>query len=143
MAVSGSVLEPNSAFSEPKMGSDRKFGLTMFAACLLFGSLPLLRGGSIRLWLVVPGLVFLAAALLQPRMLAPLHRAWLRLGHLLSRITNPIVMAGLFFCGVWPVGAIMRLCGARPLGLKFESGSASYWHIRTPRDQRSAMRKQF
>jgi hypothetical protein len=141
--VIGSALEPQGAFSESKRSSDRKFGLVMSVACLLFGFLPLLRGGNVRVWLVIPGVLFLAAAALYPSVLEPLNRYWARLGLLLSKVTNPLLMALLFFGGVWPMGAVMRLCGARPLGLTFDRKAATYWIARTQRDPRTAMRKQF
>jgi len=141
--VSGNVLEPNTAFSETKIGSDRKFGLTMFAACMLFGAYPLVHGGPLRLWLVVPGVAFFIVAVAHPVLLAPLNRLWMRFGHLLSRVTNPIVMAVLFFGGVWPIGGLMRLCGARPLGLDFDRRRNSYWHARKPRDPHTSLRRQF
>jgi hypothetical protein len=136
-------LEPQGEFSEPKGSSDRKFGLVMSGACLLFGLFPLWRGGSIRLWLVIPGILFLAAGVLRPSVLAPLNRGWTLLGLLLSKVTNPLLMAVLFFGGVWPIGALMRLFGARPLGLRFDRNASTYWITRQPRDQRTAMHKQF
>src|ERR1700737_4991672 len=92
-SVSGSVLEPQGEFSELKRSSDRKFGLVMSGACLFFGLWPLWRGGTVRLWLVIPGLLFLVAALLYPAVLEPLNRWWTRFGLLLSKVTNPLIMA--------------------------------------------------
>ena len=141
--VSGNVLEPREGFAEPKRSSDRKFGLVMAGACLLFGLFPLLRGGQLRVWLAIPGVLFLAAALLSPAVLDPLNRGWAKLGLLLSKVTNPLLMALLFFGGVWPMAALMRLFRARPLGLDFDRRADTYWTERTPCDPRTAMRKQF
>jgi hypothetical protein len=41
------------------------------------------------------------------------------------------------------MGALMRLFGARPLGLHFDRNASTYWITRQPRDQRTAMHKQF
>jgi hypothetical protein len=141
--VSGSVLDPKGEFSEPKGSSDRKFGLVMAAACLAFELLPLLRHGNVRFWLAIPGILFLAAAVLRPRVLARPNRYWARFGLLLSKVTNPLLMALLFFGGVWPMAVLMRLFGARPMGLSFDRKAATYWVSRAPRDANATMRKQF
>jgi hypothetical protein len=141
--VGGSVLEPREGFAEPKRSSDRKFGLVMAGACLLFGMFPLLRGGHIRVWLAILGVLFLAASLLYPAVLDPLNRGWAKLGLLLSKVTNPLLMALLFFGGVWPMAALMRLFGVRPLGLDFDRRAETYWIARPPREASIAMRKQF
>jgi hypothetical protein len=141
--MSGSVIEPPEEFSELKGSSDRKFGLVMAAACLLFALLPLWRGGNVRIWLALPGVLLLMAAIIYPRVLATPNRYWTRLGLLLSKVTNPLLMALLFFGGVWPMAMLMRLFGARPMGLSFDRNAATYWTLRTPRDPTTTMRKQF
>jgi hypothetical protein len=64
--------------------------------------------------------------------LSPLNRLWLRLGLLLQRITNPIVLGILFFGTVLPIGLLMRLAGKNPLRLGFDRDARSYWTPRQP-----------
>ena len=42
-------------------------------------------------------------------MLGPLNQSWQRLGQLLQKVTNPIVMAVLYFSIIVPFALIMRL----------------------------------
>ena len=67
-----------------------------------------------------------------PRVLAPLNRLWTRFGILLAKIVNPVVMAGVFFIAVTPIGLLMRLAGKDLLRLRYDSTAETYWIMRTP-----------
>ncbi len=109
------------------MGSERNFGLVFAALFALMGLAPLVRAGEVRLWPLPIAAVFLAAAVVRPRALAPLNRLWFQIGMLLSKATTPLVMGVLFFITVTPVGLLMRLFGKDPLRLKREPAAKSYW----------------
>lgn len=113
-------------------GSNRSFGIVFMVVFLLLGGYPLLDGAPPLGWALVTGLVFGLLAGLFPAWLGPLNRLWTRFGLLLSRIVNPIIMAGIFFLAVTPTGWIMRLMGKDPLRLKWEKDQASYWIPRDP-----------
>ena len=69
---------------------------------------------------------------------------WLKLGFLLYRIVNPVVMSLLFVSTIVPVGVALRLFGKDPLGLKPRPNAASYWIEReTPGPPPEAMKNQF
>jgi hypothetical protein len=113
-------------------GSDRSFGLVMAAAFAAVTALNAWHAG--RLWPWTGGLttLFLAAALLRPAMLHPLNRLWMRLGLVLHKVVNPIIMGLLFFGTVWPTGLVMRMMGRDLLRLKRDPKAASYWIVRSP-----------
>jgi len=114
------------------VGSDRSFGLVMAAGFAVFASLSLWREG--RAWppLAAIATFFLVAALLVPAALNPLNRAWLKLGLLLHKIINPVVMGLLFYGAVLPTGLVMRAMGRDLLRLKPQPKAESYWIVRTP-----------
>jgi hypothetical protein len=119
---------------EVKGGSDRAFGLTvggiLLAIALVraaFGRVDLLGGA-----LTIAGLPLVALALAAPALLAPLNRAWTRLGLLLFRVMNPLVMGVIFVTTVIPTGLIMRALGKDPLRLRLDRGARSYWIERNP-----------
>jgi hypothetical protein len=87
-----------------------------------------------KLWPWTGGLaaVFLAAALLNPAVLNPLNRAWLKFGLLLHSIVNPVVMSVVFYGTILPTGLIMRWLGRDLLRLKRLPDTDSYWIIRQP-----------
>jgi hypothetical protein len=117
---------------EEPASSDRAFGLVFTAAFLLIGLWPLVRLAPVRTWALGLAALFLVASLLRPAVLSPLNRLWLRLGLLLQRITNPIVLGILFFGIVLPIGLLMRLVGKNPLRLGFDRGAQTYWIERQP-----------
>ena len=117
---------------EIKGSKDRTFGLTFAVVFLLFGCWPLLGGRSPRWWVLAMGAAFAITALLVPRALAPLNRFWLRIGLLLNRITNPIVMGLVFVTTIIPLALILRALGKAPLQLGRDPAASTYWIDRQP-----------
>ncbi len=113
-------------------GSNRALGLVFAAFFAIVGLYPLFFGGAPRLWALVAGAVFLLAALAMPAVLAPLNRAWTKLGLVLHKVVNPIVLGIMFYLVVTPTGLLMRLFGKDSLKLKFDRNVDSYWIARTP-----------
>jgi hypothetical protein len=82
----------------------------------------------------------LLLGLLVPAQLGPVQRAWMRLAHLISRVTAPIVMGVVYFLVISPIAVGMGLFGKRPLRVR---PADTYWRAR-PRDkQRSDLTRQF
>lgn len=118
--------------TETKGSSDRSFGLVFAAFFTLVALAPLRHGGSIRLWAVVLAALFLAVSIVRASLLSPLNRLWLKLGLLLGKIVNPIVMGLVFFVVVVPTALLFRLQGKDKLRLKADRSAKSYWIVRTP-----------
>lgn len=114
------------------IGSDRSFGLVMAAGLAVLASLSAWREG--RAWPVFAtiAMLFLVTALLVPAALNPINRAWLKLGLLLHKIVNPLVMGLVFYGAVLPTGLVMRAMGRDLLRLKPQPKAESYWIVRTP-----------
>ncbi len=115
-----------------KRGSDRSFGLTFAVVFAIIALLPLRHHLPVRWWALAIALAFALAALVAPRLLAPLNKLWAKVGDLLHKITTPIIMGLLFFGALTPVAALMRLRGKDSLRLKRDTKSASYWIERKP-----------
>jgi len=114
-----------------KPSSDRDFGLVMAGALAFFGLIPALRGRPLRLWCLEAGLGLLIAALVLPEILHPFNILWTKLGHLIGKITNPIVTGLMFFLLFAPIAFLMRIFGSDLLRLKLHQGE-SYWIPRIP-----------
>ena len=97
--------------SEVRIGSDRNFGLLFAAVFLIVATLPLLRGGTLRWWVLALAAAFAVAALVAPAVLRPLNIVWFRLGLALHHVVNPIIMGAIFFCAVTPMGMLLRALG--------------------------------
>ena len=127
-----------------KTGTDRAFGLIFSGVFAVIAVVPLLSGRSVRAWSLAVAAAFLIVALAKPSLLRPIHKAWLRLGGVLQKITNPLVMALLFYGVVTPTALIMRLFGQDPLRLRFDPQAKSYWiERRPPGPDPQTMRHQF
>ncbi len=124
-------------------GSDRTFGLVMAGALALLGLLNAWHAGHRWPWMLATAALFLGAALLAPSALNPLNRLWMKLGLVLHKIVNPIVMGLLFYGTIYPTGLVMRLRGKDLLRLKREPGADSYWIARVPGPAPETMRDQF
>lgn len=127
--------------------TDRSFGLTVGGILLgialvkafFFTGWTLLAQG-----LALIGACLVALALLRPPLLAPLNRAWLRLGLFLFKVVNPIVMFLIYATTVVPIGLFLRLRGKDLLRLRRDPRAASYWIPREPPGPTpESMRNQF
>ncbi|HJV60073.1 MAG TPA: SxtJ family membrane protein [Albitalea sp.] len=112
--------------------SDRTFGLVFAAFFIVVALLPLLRHAPARTWAVLLAVAFAALALIKPVLLAPLNRAWMRLGLLIGKVVSPIALGIVFFGVLTPTAALMRWRGQDPLRLRRAPGDKSYWQPRTP-----------
>jgi hypothetical protein len=108
----------------------RKFGLTVGAAFLVLAAISRWRGHDIAPW-VMGGLggLLVAAGLLLPGRLTPVHRGWMRLGLALSKVTTPIFMGLVYFAVLTPTGLLIRLFGRNPL--RAREVARSFWVVRS------------
>lgn len=130
-----------SARDEEVVGpSDRSFGLVFTGVFLIVALLPLWRRGDPRWWALGVAAAFFVLALTWPRALAPLNHLWLRIGLLLHRVVNPIVMGAVFYLVVTPFGVVMRrLRGEMAVRRQPDKAATTYWITRgeasSPMDQ--------
>lgn len=134
-------MNERASYQAARLGSERQFGLLVGGVLAVLSLLPLIKGGEVRYWLLIPGLALFALGLVAPAVLKPLNWLWFQLGLLLGKIIAPIIMALVFFIVVWPTGLFMKLRGADLLKLKWDDKASSYW---THRDGKAgSMRNQF
>lgn len=90
------------------------------------------------------GAVFAALAMLAPVLLKPVNTAWFKLGLLLHRVVNPVVMFLIFAVVFVPAGFLMRFWHD-PLRSRRAPAGASYWIERTKpaEGQAGSMSNQF
>jgi hypothetical protein len=86
------------------------------------------------------GALYVAGALV-PARLGPLYRSWMRLAHLISKVTTPIFMGVVYFLVLTPTGVVMRLFGRRPMKHQ-PTPEGGFWH-RVPEEHRGDLTRQF
>ena len=129
-----SFHEDFSRAEDVKGSTDRGFGLTVGGILLLIAAVrTYLHGfGWLQPALGVIGLALIALGLVAPRSLSGLNRAWTRLGLILFRVVNPVVLGLVYFVVLMPLGLAMRVSRRDPLNLKFDPRAESYWVVREP-----------
>ena len=70
-------------------------------------------------------LLYVSGALI-PAYLGPVHRGWMRMALVISRVTTPVFMSIVYFLVLTPTGVIMRAVGRKPLSHSLNEGS--FWH---------------
>jgi len=124
--------------------SNRNFGFTMASVFALIGLVGLYRHSSHAPFWLGAAVAFAGLTLWRPQALGLANRAWLKLGLLMYRVVNPVIMAILFFGVILPIGWVMRLCGKDFLRLAHDRALPTYWLARSdPRDISESMRQQF
>lgn len=144
MAARHGLHEDLAREEEVQGSSNRSFGLVFTGFFAIVAGVSAYRLGW--MWPYASGLAvgFLIVSFVAADILAPLNRAWTKLGLLLGKIVAPVVLGLLFFLSVVPIGLIMRARGKDLLRLKFDRAARSYWIERTPPGPPpETMRKQF
>jgi hypothetical protein len=102
----------------------------------------LFRGEPLRLWAIAVGglLIFLGGIL--PRALAPIHKGWMWIGHILGWINTRILLGIVFYGLITPIGMVFRLMGKDTMRQAISDQSPTYRVARQPRP-RSHMKHQF
>jgi hypothetical protein len=86
-------------------------------------------------------IVFLALSLLAPRILEPLNIVWFKLGMVLHKVVNPVVMLLMYGIAFVPLGLLMRHSTLR---LRREPQAPTYWLAPDPAEtELSSMSNQF
>jgi hypothetical protein len=114
--------------SPQKLPSERRFGLVIAAALAVVAVRGMMKHWSSTTCLtcLIAGIVFGLLALMIPRVLAPLNRAWFYLGKAMGKVASPVVLAIMFFGIMTPVAMVTRWFGRDALRLK-RGTVRSYW----------------
>ena len=75
-------------------------------------------------WFIAAPLWLLA--LVYPRWLRPVYRAWMRFGLLASRVMTPLVLGFVFFVMISPMALIRRMMGKDPMQRALDPDQSSY-----------------
>ncbi len=129
--------------------SPRRFAFTVGPTLLVLAAVAVFRQQSGTAGVLVPaattvGVAIMVLGIVVPRLLMPVVRAWMALGHLLGRVTTPVLFTALWWLAFVPVGVLRRRLGRSPLAR--DPDAATYWVTRPVRDEavaRAAMERQF
>ncbi len=109
----------------------RKFGFVMAGAFFVIGGI--VHWVNNFEWsqavdvLAVVSAVFLALALVAPRLLAPIEWAWMKLAMVLNFVMTRVLLTLVFFLAVTPIGLIFKALRKDLLGKRFDPKASTYW----------------
>lgn len=110
----------------PKV-SNRKFGLLMGGICLLAALYFYSIKHHFLPVLAVMGTLLVLAGLFIPASLAVLNKTWTLFTELLGTLNTWILLTLIYFLVFTPMGLLMRVLGKRPLRLKSDEKTLTYW----------------
>lgn len=121
----------------------RQFGLLVGGIFTIIGLWPLVfRDEPMRLWAIGLGGLLTALGAILPQVLAPIHKGWMKIGHILGWINTRILLGIVFYGLVTPIGMVFRLMGKDPMQQMFVKDTTTYRVVRTSRPH-SHMKYQF
>jgi hypothetical protein len=112
----------------------RSFGLTVGGVFAIIAFWPLFFAHERpREWaMVITGLLVLPA-LVFPSSLSWIYKQWMLLGNILGWCNTRIILGGVFYLVVTPIGIIRRMLGNDPMGKQFRAEIDTYRVYRDPR----------
>ena len=121
----------------------RNFGLIVGGVFGVIGLWPMvLRGEPLRLWALIVGGLLLLLGTVVPAWLAPIHRGWMWIGHILGWINTRIILGVIFYGLITPIGIVFRMLGKDTMRQTFSDTSPTY-RVNRERRPPSHMKFQF
>jgi hypothetical protein len=106
---------------------NRSFGLLLATACAILGVLSYRAGRATDAVWATLAVIFLLTVMVVPRVLAPVRRGWLKIGHWLGVVMNPVVLGAVYAGMFIPIGGLMRLFRRDPMARGSDPAAKSYW----------------
>lgn len=121
----------------------RSFALLVGALLAIYSLWPLaISGLPPRYWPLAVAAIVITLGLVNPLILEPVYRIWMKIGSVLGFINTRIILALGFFAIFTPIGVVMRVLGRDPLCRKYDPNSLSYGIPNKP-EKLAHMDKQF
>jgi hypothetical protein len=111
--------------------SNKAFGFLFAGICAFLSVFFMLSGEAkvAKYVLLFASCIFILISLKAPHRLAPLNRAWMKLGQIMGLIISPLILGIIFFLLITPFSIVARLCGRDELILK-KPDTQSFWRDR-------------
>lgn len=102
----------------------RQFGLLL---AVVVAILWLLFSGTAKLaWMALVVVIIVLLSLVAPVVLRPVRGLMMRVGHVVSKVLNPLLLGFAYFVIITPIGAVMRWFGHDPMRRSFDHSAKSY-----------------
>jgi hypothetical protein len=115
----------------------RKFGLVVGGVFVLLALVLWRRHLAAWPWLMAPGAGLVGLGLLWPHGLRWIYLVWMALALVLGHVVSTVLLTGLFYLVLTPLGLFARVRGKDFLHRKWDRAARSYWLPRDSTHQRS------
>ena len=103
----------------------------VFAAIGLWPTV--VHAASPTLWALALGGGLILLALVVPVALRPVHRIWMKVGHVLGYINTRILLGLIYYLVLTPMGLVRRALGKDTLQRSFAADAETYRVMKSPR----------
>ena len=110
----------------------RKFGISVGVVLILIGFLFQVLWENYNVYVIVGsiGAVLLFNGILFPKILLPVHKAWMTLAIVLGYIMTRVILSILFYIVVTGIALLTKIFAKDFLDLKIDRNKDSYWNKR-------------
>ena len=115
-----------------KLPSEKSFGLFFSTILLMVFAWQVIFHHNFPLTVLLLAVFIGIISLTIPLSLRPFNIGWFYVGKALHKITNPLIMAIIFFGVLTPLGTLRRWIGKDMLEKKYNLDIKSYWIPRVP-----------
>ena len=124
-------------FNNVELPTNRVFGFFFAGLFALAGGYLLYQEqGKYGVYSFIMATTLLIVTIAKPHLLLPLNKLWMKLGLLIGKAVNPLILGIIYFGIFTPVGIMMRIFGRDELRLKLKK-RRSYWRKRKANDPNS------
>ena len=88
------------------------------------------RFGNTNIMLDILFLIPFLIVLRFPRVTTPIYKLWMMGSLSIGYVMNILILTGLFYASLVPIGFLMRLSSKAPLDMSFKQGNTTYWKPR-------------
>lgn len=105
----------------------RNFGVVMGTVSAIIGGILYVKGSGRYSAPFAVSVFMLSSAVLVPKILKPLHKAWMSLSIVIGYVMTRVLLCALFFLLLTPLGLLARLANKEFLKKTFREPCESYW----------------
>ncbi len=122
----------------------REFGFTIGAAFLIIALFLFWKGNLLSLYFFLPALIFFLTGFFAPKILLPLHKAWMTLAVILGFFSTRVILILLYYLVITPIGIFGKIAGKKFLDEEISPSAESYWIYREKKEfDKNSVEKQF
>lgn len=128
---------------EIKTSTERQFGFFVSFILLIFSTFLFYKEGFFPLGLVFITFVVFSISFLKPAVFKPINKIWIKMGFVMARFTNPVIIGAFFFLILTPFSFVFRLFSKKTFVKNSKSLSSTWVECEKCSSSLTSMENQF